>query len=165
MRSTPERDAWMRQRLQEAVDGPAGGSADKLGRMLGYTNGGYIREILKGAKPVRAAIIERANDVDELRGWFGMPEAAPEAESALPEHLKPLIRRILALTPEQQEEALAAAVQVTVYVKSGVPVEVRPLERALHAGQQPNQGRHQGQETTPTSGRATTQKSTASRSR
>jgi hypothetical protein len=76
MRSTPERDAWLKQRLKEAVDSPlAGGSADKLGRLLGYTNGGYIREILDGKKPVRSAIIERADAVPELRGWFAQAYA------------------------------------------------------------------------------------------
>jgi hypothetical protein len=84
MRSTPERDAWLKDRLQAAVDKKAGGSVDKLGRMLGYTNGGYLREILLGKKPLRAAIIERAEGVDELRGWFGAPGASSAAKEGEP---------------------------------------------------------------------------------
>lgn len=72
MRSTPEIDAQLRERLREGVEFFAGGSADKLGRMLGYANGGYIRESLRPAnpKPVRAALINKFDDVPEMRGWF-----------------------------------------------------------------------------------------------
>jgi len=73
MRSTPERDAWLQERLRLAVETLAGGSADKFGRLLGYANGGYIREILDGKKPVRDAIIERANTVPASAGWFDLP--------------------------------------------------------------------------------------------
>jgi len=73
VRNTPEKDAWLKDRLKAAVDTFAGGSADKFGRILGYTNGGYIREILDGKKPVRGAIIDRAHAQDhdpELKRWF-----------------------------------------------------------------------------------------------
>ena len=72
MRSTPEIDARLRERLREGVEYFAGGSADKLGRLLGYANGGYIRESLRpdNPKPVRAALINKFNDVPEMRGWF-----------------------------------------------------------------------------------------------
>jgi hypothetical protein len=68
MRRDAERDTLLRARLAEAVNALADGSADAFGRLLGYTNGGYVREALIGKKPVRAALIER---VHELRpGWF-----------------------------------------------------------------------------------------------
>lgn len=84
MRSNPERDAWLRERLREAVAVHANGSADKFGRMLGYTNGGYIREILDGKKPLRSAIIERAASVKALQAWFDYPGAAASAGDAAP---------------------------------------------------------------------------------
>lgn len=71
-----EKDAALTARLVEAVDKLAGGSADRLGRMLGYTNGGYIREIVNGKKPVRRMLIERfksesaAQADGRLRNWF-----------------------------------------------------------------------------------------------
>jgi hypothetical protein len=73
MRSTPEQDARLRARLQEAVDKVADGSADKMGRLLGYANGGYLREILGSkAKPVREKIIQRfAESTDPtIASWF-----------------------------------------------------------------------------------------------
>lgn len=76
MASLNEKDARLTARLVEAVDQVAGGSADRLGRMLGYTNGGYIREIVNGKKPVRRMLIERfksagASKADpRLPAWF-----------------------------------------------------------------------------------------------
>lgn len=69
-KETP-REAYLRQRLKEGVDQLAGGSADKLGRMMGYTNGGFLREIINGRKPVRTAVIERMHqNVEGGAGWF-----------------------------------------------------------------------------------------------
>lgn len=72
MRSTPELDARLRLRLQEAVDRFAEGSADAFGRLIGYANGGYIRQSLRldDPRPVRSSLIARINDVPLMRGWF-----------------------------------------------------------------------------------------------
>ena len=48
----------------------AGGSADAFGRLTGYTNGGYIREVLNKKKPVREALIERVHAAKGMAGWF-----------------------------------------------------------------------------------------------
>lgn len=69
-----EHEAWMRRRLQEAVDKLADESADKLGRLMGYTNGGFVREILKGTKPVGKAIVTRINRVPGGLDWFKTDE-------------------------------------------------------------------------------------------
>ena len=70
MRSTPDQDEQLRLRLEEAVRKFAGGSADKFGQMIGYANGGYVRECLKKIKPVRESIIERVHAHIMMRGWF-----------------------------------------------------------------------------------------------
>lgn len=70
MRSTPELDAKLQQRLRDAVERFAGGSADKFGRLAGYTNGGYVREVLNGTKPVREALIDRVHSHPDMAGWF-----------------------------------------------------------------------------------------------
>lgn len=72
-----EQEQWMRRRLDEAVQQLADGSADKLGRLMGYTNGGFIREILKGTKPVGKAIVARIESVQGGTAWFaGCPHGA-----------------------------------------------------------------------------------------
>ena len=70
MRSNPDQDGRLRARLQEAVDHFSAGSADEFGRRLGYTNGGYIREILRGVKPLRSAVVDRMEAVKGMGGWF-----------------------------------------------------------------------------------------------
>jgi hypothetical protein len=111
MRSTPERDAWLRERLIEAVKQFAGGSRDKFGRLLGYTNGGYIREIIDGKKPVREAILERACGVKELAGWFeGGPDAvfvSPEGTVTLVEMKVPSADTGFEVSPEERDLVLA----------------------------------------------------------
>lgn len=70
MRSTPELDAKLRARLIEAVDALTNGNADAFGRRLGYTNGGYIREIIRNVKPVRESLIDRVHALPGYEGWF-----------------------------------------------------------------------------------------------
>ena len=71
VRSTPEQDARLRARLAEAVRVFASGSADRFGQMIGYTNRGYIREIIgKKGKPVREQIIARVHATSGMEGWF-----------------------------------------------------------------------------------------------
>jgi hypothetical protein len=81
MQTTPAIEAALRARLRQAIDDFAGGSADRFGRLLGYTNGGYLREVLSEKKPVRDAIIQRTHAVKEMVGWFdpilqGLPPGA-----------------------------------------------------------------------------------------
>lgn len=68
--SNPGEGERLRQLLADAIQKLAGGSADKLGRLMGYTNGGFIREIVNGKKPVRRAIIERMHQIEGGAGWF-----------------------------------------------------------------------------------------------
>jgi hypothetical protein len=60
----------LRQRLQEAVDKFAGGSADKFGQLIGYANGGYVRECLNRKKPVRESLIDRVHAAAGMAAWF-----------------------------------------------------------------------------------------------
>lgn len=92
MRKDEERDEWLRTRLREAVEKFAGGSADKLARDLGYTNGGYIREILARNKEVRDALLERFAQVPVMATWFELPE----------KHRLTLISSIGASIPDQK---------------------------------------------------------------
>lgn len=117
MRSTPEIDARLRRRLQEAVDRFANGSADAFGRQIGYTNGGYIREVLSTKKEVRERLIERVHEQPNMRGWFSSiltPAMAPAQAGQLLMEVTPEERLvILALRDRQQaqlhEDAVAAS--------------------------------------------------------
>lgn len=72
MRTTPEIQEKLKARLTEAIK--KAGSADALGRMLGWTNGGPVRNCLNEKKPrnVTPEFILKANESKEawLHGWF-----------------------------------------------------------------------------------------------
>lgn len=70
MRSTPELDQKLRERFVQALERCAAGNADLFGRKLGHLNGGYVRQIAKGDKQVREAVIERVHAIDGMAGWF-----------------------------------------------------------------------------------------------
>jgi len=82
MRRTPEIDAWLHQRLRLAVDDLEGGSADEFGRMLGYLNGGSVRQSLRGVRRVQQAILDRAETAADARlhDWFKPPAELLPAE-------------------------------------------------------------------------------------
>lgn len=82
VRSTPKLDEEMRARLEEAVTHFDAGSADAFGRRIGYTNGGYIRQVLTGKRPVREALIDRVHAVDAMRGWFDAALASEPVDEA-----------------------------------------------------------------------------------
>lgn len=72
MRTNPEIQAKLRARLQEAV--VRAGSADALGKALGWANGGYVRGALNEKKPrnVTQEFVIRADEASDtwLNGWF-----------------------------------------------------------------------------------------------
>ena len=59
---TQEELDWCSQRMSEAVQRWANGSADQFGRLLGYANGGFIREVLAKKKPIGKAIRHRLRE-------------------------------------------------------------------------------------------------------
>lgn len=72
MKCTPQEEAALRARFEEAFKLSADGNADLFGRQLGYLNGGYVRQVVSGEKPVRQAIIERVHAIKggAFEGWF-----------------------------------------------------------------------------------------------
>lgn len=84
MRSTPAKDEALRQRLAKAVHDFAEDNTDEFGRMLGYVNGGYIREHLAGKKPVREAVIDRVHAHEKMAGWFDDLLGEPRDQKAAP---------------------------------------------------------------------------------
>lgn len=86
MKATPQQEETLRQRFVEAFQLAAGGNADLFGRMLGHTNGGYVRQVVSGKQPVRQALIERVHGMGgQFAGWFAgmipwaeVPSGAPD---------------------------------------------------------------------------------------
>lgn len=76
MRTTPQIQDALRQRLAEAASLFFQGSKEELGKALGWKNGGYVRQCLAEDATKRRNITPefaaRANESDDkrLHGWF-----------------------------------------------------------------------------------------------
>lgn len=58
------------------------GNQSEFGRLLGYKDGAFVRQMLAGAKPVTEKTIRKAEDLPGLAGWFtGQPPRGLAAPS------------------------------------------------------------------------------------
>lgn len=79
---TQEELDWCSRRMSEAVQRWANGSADQFGRLLGYANGGFIREVLAKKKPIGKAIRHRLREhLPEGEAFLTYPSAPALGET------------------------------------------------------------------------------------
>lgn len=102
------------RRLKEAVQSIGGGSADALGRMMGYDGGGGVRLVLTGKRPVTPAIVERIEAIDDGKyvGWFELPGelmSTTEVKKAWP--FKTIKRADIAGLGDGELQAVEAAIR------------------------------------------------------
>lgn len=133
MRSTPALDAKLKARLEEAVKHFAGGSADKFAQLIGFANGGGIRQCLLGIRPVRESVIHRVHRLDKpgASTWFAdllTPIVSKDVEATLPTSHWPFERispEAWSNLSERQRGAIeAAAVAAMREVQSAVPEDL-----------------------------------------
>lgn len=62
---------WRRERLQ-ALASKLGGNA-ALGRRLGYKDGAFVGQMIKGFRPITEKTIQTIHEMHEARGWFNPP--------------------------------------------------------------------------------------------
>jgi hypothetical protein len=62
---------WRRERLQ-ALASKLGGNA-ALGRRLGYKDGAFVGQMIKGLRPITEKTIQTIHEMSEARGWFSPP--------------------------------------------------------------------------------------------
>ena len=160
VRSTPEQDERLRLRLVEAVDKFAGSSADKFGQMIGYANGGYVRECINKKKPVRETIIDRVHTTEGMAGWFSACLTPISAGDVAESEERDLLTVFLALPPGSAARrevlgfarGIAAATRPSV-VPPAIPARLSPMNEALKGDPGPNteplEWLHSSEETTP----------------
>ena len=93
--------AFRRERLQALIgdDAPFGKNVE-LGRALGYTDGSYVGQMLRGERPIDEKTIAAIEGIAgrSLRGWFAQPASAwpltPELLRALSNMDDKELRRI-----------------------------------------------------------------------
>lgn len=147
MRSTPDQDARLRARLQEAVDRFSDGNAEAFAKRIGFSNGGYIRMCLRAdnPRPVRESVIDRVHAVDEMRGWFDpvlAPVSAADVRSAARTKDAPWPFKRLTLEQWHQLDDFEANVAEHAYLealdrlrsRSDAPAARAPREKQQTAG-------------------------------
>jgi hypothetical protein len=95
-----------RKRLADAAE-KAGGKA-ALGRLLGYTDGAFVGQMLRGERPVKEDTVLKLEGKPGFRAWFG--ERAP---SSTPGELSPLEADLLAAFRSIPDDEQAELVQHT----------------------------------------------------
>jgi phage repressor protein C with HTH and peptisase S24 domain len=73
--SDPTQD-WRRQRLLDAVNQKYEGNKAALGRALGYKDGAFVGQMLRGERPVKEDTILKIESLTGLNGWFSLPITA-----------------------------------------------------------------------------------------
>jgi hypothetical protein len=144
----PEVDAAVRARLHEAVNKFTGGNTDAFARMIGYLNGGFLRELLAGNKPVRNAIVRRFEAVPELRGWFEgyVPDAAPphNTYAADAQRIADTFSLIPTLSAAQADSRHQLYIDIMAMLNARVaagPATARPLQLRTQPKKTPPQDR------------------------
>lgn len=85
--------------LRKAVEKVAQGNATEFGRMAGYKDGAFIRQMVAGDRPITEKTIERLENIHGLKGWFSpstqgpIPNVAP-APSLRPPGLIPVVGHV-----------------------------------------------------------------------
>nr|AER23978.1 putative phage repressor [Variovorax sp. HH01] len=66
-----ELQEWRKGRLQ-ALAAKFGGNAE-LGRRLGYKDGAFVGQMIRGQRPITEKTIKTIDEMPEARGWFNAP--------------------------------------------------------------------------------------------
>jgi hypothetical protein len=66
-------DEWRKKRMSELADRMGGKAA--LGRMLGYKDGAFVRQMIAGERPITEKTIRAVHEKPGLAGWFSVVPA------------------------------------------------------------------------------------------
>lgn len=78
---------YRRQRLAELVRVKFAGNKAEAGRALGFRDGAYVSQMLKGIRPITEKFIAGAHAATGLAGWFNVPIANYENQLRTGERL------------------------------------------------------------------------------
>jgi hypothetical protein len=117
-----------RHRLELAVAHLTGGNVTALGRLLGYRDGAFVRQMLSGNRAVSDKTVRAIEALRGMEGWFSHQAAAAPPSLGIAEPAA-----YYELT-SGDEEAVVAVPTATVSLRAGVPgytVEKKEVPAAL----------------------------------
>lgn len=88
-----ERTLWRIERLQAAIDKLDEGNLQAFGRRMGWKDGSYVGQMLRGSRPITEKLIQRIEEIRGMAGWFD-PEIELSEQGALEYRIRvELLRR------------------------------------------------------------------------
>jgi hypothetical protein len=72
---------WRVKRLQDAIDALDGGNLNAFGRRMGWADGSYVGQILRGTRPITEKFILRLESIPKMAGWFDQDTFENESDS------------------------------------------------------------------------------------
>lgn len=106
---------WRVERLQAAIDRLTDGNKTAFARLLGYSDGAFIRQMLSGKRPIGEKLIRTIEAHQGMDGWFspngyrvGPLEAQIRAELAtreVPDHVLTSILELIRGFPERHRKS------------------------------------------------------------
>lgn len=96
-----------RERLAAAAKRAGGNAA--LGKLLGYRDGAFVGQMLRGERPITEGTVAKLHSCRGWRGWFeALNEAGEQGQiDALSTEERQLVADFRDLLPRQQREVLA----------------------------------------------------------
>jgi len=73
-------DEWRRKRMSDLADHVGGKAA--LGRLLGYKDGAFVRQMIAGERPITEKTIRSVHEKPGLTGWFVLQDTG----AVIPSH-------------------------------------------------------------------------------
>ncbi|CAN5634163.1 hypothetical protein BH09PSE5_BH09PSE5_49570 [soil metagenome] len=78
-------------RLEEAVNEHFNGNRAAVGRALGYADGAFVRQMLRGTRPITDRTMRQLEALPGLAGWFSSDTPAPALQSTAFRSLVPVV--------------------------------------------------------------------------
>lgn len=69
------------QRLQAAIDRLDGGNLNAFGRRMGFKDGSYVGQMLRGTRPITEKFVHKLESIPQMSGWFDSDHASEEIGS------------------------------------------------------------------------------------
>lgn len=76
--------SYRRQRLQAAVNRLTGGNVTAFGRLVGYQDGAFVRQMISGDRAVSEKTVRAIEELRGMDGWFAAPVGSVQAGASEP---------------------------------------------------------------------------------
>lgn len=108
---------WRIERLQAAIDRLDEGNLNAFGRRMGFKDGSYIGQMLRGTRPITEKFIRKVESIPNMVGWFDRDHATEQKDSIearirtellqrqVPDHILQTILDLLTHCPPKRKVA------------------------------------------------------------